>query len=45
MENDKYSMEKHTPIVYLIREYDVPILDAHKPANNSRIDNRIIQVP
>ena len=43
MENDNYSRDKNTPIIYIIQEENDPILDADILSGNSRIDHWILQ--
>ena len=45
MENYNIQRDKHTPIVYLIREDNAPMSDADLLTGSSRIYNQIIQVP
>ena len=44
MKNDKYSVDKHTPIMYLLRKYETPTATADLPAGLSRLEKRCLQV-
>ena len=45
MENDKYSVDKHTPIMYLLRKDETPTATADIPAGLSLLKQRCLQVP